>query len=70
MWYFCKSIFSYTLREDNDGAEEDDKTNEDLIQLLDDKSLSLMMEDAADDVRKMMQIQREHYAGIGKPWVI
>lgn len=57
-----------------DGADEDAvKTEEayaELIQLLDDKSLSLVMRDAADDGRKALQILRDHYAGTGKPRVI
>lgn len=59
---------------DADGAEEDASKNEEayavLIQLLDDKSLSLVMRDAADDGRKALQILRDHYAGKGKPRVI
>ncbi|KAJ8010117.1 hypothetical protein DPEC_G00071660 [Dallia pectoralis] len=58
----------------DDGVEEDAEKNEDayaeLIQLLDDKSLSLVMRDAADDGRKALKILREHYAGKGKPPVI
>ncbi|KAJ7986680.1 hypothetical protein DPEC_G00342410 [Dallia pectoralis] len=50
----------------DDGVEEDPEKNEDayaeLIQLLDDKSLSLVMRDAADDGRKALKILREHYA--------
>ncbi|KAG1933834.1 hypothetical protein F2P79_020360 [Pimephales promelas] len=59
---------------DDDEEEEDAEKNEDayaeLIQLLDDKSLSLVMRDAADDGRKALKILREHYAGTGKPRVI
>lgn len=51
-----KTILSEPPDEDGDGAEEDAKKNEDayaeLVQLLDDKSLSLVMRDAADDGRK------------------
>ncbi|TWW53759.1 hypothetical protein D4764_0190480 [Takifugu flavidus] len=60
--------------EGEDGAEEDAEKNEEayaeLIQLLDDKSLSLVMRDAADDGRRALQILRDHYAGKGKPRVI
>ncbi|KAL0177031.1 hypothetical protein M9458_025925, partial [Cirrhinus mrigala] len=60
--------------EDDEGAAEDASKNEEayavLIQLLDDKSLSLVMRDAADDGRKALQILRDHYAGKGKPRVI
>lgn len=41
-----------------------------LIQLLDDKSLSLIMIEAADDGRKALKLLREHYPGKGKPRVI
>ncbi|TWW74414.1 hypothetical protein D4764_14G0004170 [Takifugu flavidus] len=53
--------------EASEGAVDDAAKNEDayaeLIQLLDDKSLSLVMRDAADDGRKALKILREHYAG-------
>lgn len=55
-------------------AAEDASKNEEayaeLIQLLDDKSLSLVMRDAADNGRKALKILRDHYAGKGKPRVI
>ncbi|XP_051793461.1 prolyl 4-hydroxylase subunit alpha-2 isoform X11 [Acanthochromis polyacanthus] len=58
----------------SDGVAADANKNEEayavLIQLLDDKSLSLVMRDAADDGRKALQILRDHYAGKGKPRVI
>lgn len=41
-----------------------------LIQLLDDKSLSLVMRDATDDGRKALKILREHYASQSKPRII
>jgi len=41
-----------------------------LIQFLDDKSLSLVMRDAADDGIKALEILRQHYAGTGKPHII
>ena len=59
------------------GSENDeidaDKNAEafaELIQFLDDKSLSLIMRDAIDDGRKALSILREHYAGTSKPRVI
>ncbi|XP_028297264.1 zinc finger protein 761-like [Gouania willdenowi] len=63
------------LREPN-GAPEiaDGKKNADayaeLIQLLDDKSLSLIMRDAPDNGRKALKILRDYYAGKGKPRII
>lgn len=41
-----------------------------LIQLLDDRSLSLMVRDAVDDRRKALKILRVHYTNLGKPRVI
>lgn len=41
-----------------------------LIQFLDDKSLSLVMREAADDGRKALKILRDHYASQGKPRII
>lgn len=58
--------------EEADG-EDDDKNAEayaELIQFLDDKSLSLVMRDAVDDGRKALKILRGHYAGVGKPRII
>ena len=54
--------------------EPDEAKNEEcyaeLIQLLDDKSLSLVMSNAAGDGRKALQILRDHYASQGKPRII
>ncbi len=41
-----------------------------LIQFLDDKSLSLVMREAADDGHAALKILRDYYAGKGKPRVI
>ncbi|CAM1320678.1 Uncharacterised protein r2_g2903 [Pycnogonum litorale] len=41
-----------------------------LIQYLDDRSLSLVIRDARDDGRKALKILRDHYLGNGKPRVI
>ena len=41
-----------------------------LIQYLDDKSLSLVIRDAWDNGRKALTIFREHYLSKGKPKVI
>lgn len=41
-----------------------------LIQMLDDKSLSLIMRDAPDDGRKSLKKLREYYAGKGTPRII
>ena len=41
-----------------------------LIQLLDDRSLALIMRDAKDNGKKALEILREHYMGQGKPKII
>ena len=41
-----------------------------LVQCLDDRSLSLVIRDARDDGRKALEILRQHYQGKGKPRVI
>ena len=41
-----------------------------LIQFLDDKSLQLVMREAADNGREALKILREHYANQGKPRII
>ena len=41
-----------------------------LVQCLDDRSLSLVIRDARDDGRKAMKMLRQHYQGKGKPRVI
>ena len=54
-----------------ENEEIDEEKNEEaipeLIQCLDEKSLSLIMRDAADDGRKALTILQDHYAGVGKP---
>jgi hypothetical protein len=41
-----------------------------LVQFLDDKSLSLIIRDAKNDGRKALRILREHYLGSSKPRII
>ena len=41
-----------------------------LVQLLDDRSLNLVMRDAENDGRKAIDILREHYRGVSKPRVM
>ena len=41
-----------------------------LVQHLDDRSLSLIIREAKDDGRKALKVLREHYQGIGKPRII
>lgn len=70
-----KETILYEPAEDEEGepAEDEEKNAEayaELIQFLDDKSLSLIMRDAADNRRKALKILRDYYAGKGKPRVI
>ena len=60
------------VRSENDeiDADKNAKAFAELIQFLDDKSLSLIMRDAIDDGRRAPGILREHYAGTSKPRVI
>ncbi|KAK3708227.1 hypothetical protein RRG08_023636 [Elysia crispata] len=65
------------LKDNIDAGEDVDIDEEknaeayaELIQFLDDKSLSLVMRDSADDGRKALQILREHYAGSSTPRII
>lgn len=57
-----------------DGEDVDPDRNAEayaeLIQFLDDKSLSLIMREAADDGRKALKILRNHYASSSTPRVI
>ena len=56
-----------------DTAVSDDKNAgafAELIQFLDDKSLSLAMRDAADDGKRALEMLRQHYAGTSKPRII
>ena len=56
-------------RSDND-AEKNAEVFAELVQYLDDKSLSLIIRDAQDDGRKALKILREYYRGSSKPRVI
>ena len=57
--------------EDEDITPDQNETAfAELIQFLDERSISLIMRDARDDGRKAFQILKEHYAGSGKPRII
>ena len=59
------------VSEDDEVDEEKNETAfAELIQFLDERSLSLVMRDARDDGRKAFQILRDHYACSGKPRII
>ena len=54
-------------------ASDADKNAEvyaELIQFLDDRSLSLIFRDAPDDGKKALEILREYYMGKGKPRIL
>ena len=51
-------------------AEKNAEVYAELIQFLDDRSLSLVIRDAPDDGKKAINILREHYMGKGKPRVV
>ncbi|CAB4006338.1 Hypothetical predicted protein [Paramuricea clavata] len=62
-----------TIVASDEDEVSDDKNAEafaELIQFLDDKSLSLIMRDAVDDGQKALKILRGHYAGTSKPRII
>ena len=69
-----ETILTVPTTQDADELEEDEKNNEnayaELIQFLDDKSLSLVMREAPDDGRAALKILRGYYAGKGKPRII
>ena len=44
--------------------------NAELIQCLDDRSLSLVMREAIEDGRRVMEILRTHYLSKGKPRIV
>lgn len=58
----------------DDERAEDRRKNADcyaeLIRLIDDKSLSIVRHEVADDGRKALKILREHYSGKSKPRII
>ena len=62
-----------TITAASDVPVDDSKNCEafaEIIQCLDDKSLSLIMRDAKDDGRKALAMLRKHYLSRGKPRII
>ena len=51
-------------------AEKNARVYAELVQLLDDTSLSLVMREAKDNGQKAMRILREYYMGTSKPRII
>ena len=56
--------------DDAPDAERNEMAFAEMIQFLDERSLSLVIRDANDNGRKAFKILREHYAGSGKPRII
>ena len=63
------AILGKNLNRDKTDTERNEEANE-LIQFLDDKSLSLIMREASDNGREAPRIMCDHYAGKGKPRII
>ena len=60
-----------TILSDEDvNPSKNEEAFAELIQFLDDKSLSLIIRDAVDDGRNALKILRAHFAGTGKPRII
>ena len=69
-----ETILTVPETDDEDALLADAAKNEEayaeLIQFLDDKSLSLVMREAPDDGRAALLILQDYYAGKGKPRII
>ena len=68
--YFHTLKLKKELEKDVPDAGKNADIYVELIQLLDDRSLALIMRDAKDDGKKALQILKEHYMSQGKPKVI
>jgi len=64
------NVFVPLEGEDPPSVEKNAEAFAELIQCLDDRSLSLVIRDARDDGRTALQILRDHYLGKSKPRVI
>ena len=64
------AILGKNLNGDETDTERNEEAYNELIQFLDDKSLSLIMREASGDGREALRILRDHYAGKGKPRII
>ena len=66
-----QGLKSVVLSTDADiDADKNEKVFSEMVQVLDEKSLCLIMNDAADDGRAALKILRSHYKGSGKPCVL
>ena len=73
MGYMKLKKLKETIGPDTTDAPNDEKNEEafaELIQFLDDRSLSLVMRDARDNGREALKILRSHYRGKGKQRII
>ena len=64
------AILGKNLNGDETDTERNEEAYNELIQFLDDKSLSLIMREASDNGIEPLRILRNHYAGKGKPRII
>ena len=64
------AILGKNLNGDKTDTERNEEAYNELIQFLDDKSLSLIMRETSDNGREALRIFRDHYAGKGKPRII
>ena len=64
-----RKLKKVVLVENGDPAKNEEAFSE-IVQFLNDRSLSLIMRDAKDDGYKALNILREHYAGRGEPRII
>ena len=58
------------INNDNPDADKNADVFAELVQCLDDRSLTLIARDAKDDGKKAIKILREHYLGKSKPRII
>ena len=65
-----QSIITQELPDTDETAEKNADAYAELIQCLDNRSLSLVMRDASDNGNKALKILREHYKSQGKPRII
>ena len=64
------AILGKNLCGDETDTERNEEAYNELIQFLDEKSLSLIMSEASENGRESLRILRDHYAGKGKPRII
>ena len=65
-----KKLLDVVTGTDTPSADENGDVYAELVQYLDDRSLSLIMRDAKDNGRKAIEILRSHYLGSSKPRIL